>query len=177
MDQYSSLFTMFQAIYPEHKWDFFQFSRVPNDHNKRLLEDNSEQREYVKYLEKKFNINQTNDWYNITSQQLREVTSLDMNSAMKIIKRFYPELNLKKIQFLTNLTNKSPEFVLKSMLFELFPNDKLVENYKQNNLDFEFYFPDIKLALEFQVINFYFLYFFIFFFIFNIFIFSIFILI
>ena len=88
---------MVQTIYPENKWDMYKFSSVPRGYKKQLLENTTEQKEFVKYLEKRFNITQTNDWYGITNKQLSQVMTIDVQTALKIIKNYYPDINLDKI--------------------------------------------------------------------------------
>ena len=83
-------------MYPEYKWDIFKFSQVPNGYLTYLLENPSEQKEFVSYLEKKFNIKQTSDWYGITKNQLKQVISIDLQTVMKIVKQFYPEIDDSK---------------------------------------------------------------------------------
>ena len=87
-----------QTTYPEYKWDIYQFLKVRSGYLTYLLETVSEQKEFVKYLEKKFNIKQTIDWYGITSTQLNQIISIDLYTAMKIIKRFYPNIDLSNFR-------------------------------------------------------------------------------
>ena len=163
---YKTMFDMFQTIYPEHKWDLYQFLTVPQGHASKLLENPVYQKEFVDYLEKKFNIKQTSDWYRITKNQIREVIHLNLSTVMSIVKNFYPELNLKNFEFGKSLTAKKSQYTLKSMINELFPNEEILEDYRHADLDYlelDYYLPNLKLAFEYQVINFYFLYLYLFF--------------
>ena len=94
--KHTKLQEILQTIYPEYKWDVFKFSQVPKGYISYLLENVSEQKEFVNYLEKKFNIKQTDDWHSITNNQLKEVISIDLKLVMKIVKQFYPEIDDKK---------------------------------------------------------------------------------
>ena len=96
IDQYTSMYELIKTIYPEHKWDMYQFLKVPTGYIKDLLQNPILQKEFVNYLEKKFNIRQTNDWYSVTQKQLKQVLSIDIITAMKIIKNYYPEINVDK---------------------------------------------------------------------------------
>ena len=141
---------MFQTIYPEHKWDIYKFLQVPQGYKKKLLEDSSTQKEFVHYLEKKFNITKTSDWYSITHQHLKQILKINISTAMGIVKNFYPELNIKNFQ-----STKSTLFALKSALYKLFPNQEIVEDYRLVNLDnleLDYYLPNLKLAFKCQVI-------------------------
>ena len=89
---------MFKTIYPEYKWDIYKFLKVPKGYITYLLENSSEQKEFVDYLAKKFNITQTNDWYSITNKQLSQVITIDMTTVMKFVKSYYPDLDLKNFQ-------------------------------------------------------------------------------
>ena len=90
---------MLKTVYPEHKWDVYQFLKVPRGYIEKIMENPSEQKELVKYLEKKFNITQTADWYLITSKQLKEVVSIDLTTIMNIVKNYYTDINLNNLQF------------------------------------------------------------------------------
>lgn len=90
---------MFEAVYPEHKWDLYKFSKIPQGHVKQLLENPSEQKKFVKYLEQKFNVTRTSDWYLITSKQLKEVVSIDLKTLMNIIKNIYPDMDIKNVNY------------------------------------------------------------------------------
>ena len=93
----------------------------------------------------------------ITSKQLRQILSIDMLTAMKIVKNYYPEIlliNLKKIQ---SITERSSQCILKSILIDLFPNEIIMEDYNlvnSDNLQLDYYLPNLKLAFEYQVIYF-----------------------
>ena len=154
-DQYPTIKEMFQTIYPEHKWDLYNFVQVPQGHVKQIMENPSEQKEFVKYLEKKFNIKQTSDWYLVTSKQLREIVSIDLSTLMNIVRNIYPDINPKNIQFGSNLKLKKSQYILKSMIHELFPNQEIMEDYRHvdlDNLELDYYLPDLKLAFEYQVV-------------------------
>ena len=155
MSQYNTIQEMFQTIYPEHKWDIYKFLQVPQGYKKKLLEDSSTQKEFVHYLEKKFNITQTSDWYRVTTNQLSKVISIKLSTAMGIVKNFYPELNIKNFQLGNTLKTKKSQYTLKSMIRDLFPNQEIVEDYRHadlDNLELDYYLPDLKLAFEYQVI-------------------------
>ena len=87
-----------RKIYPEYKWDVFKFSQVPKGYVSYLLENPSLQKEFVNYLEKKFDIKETVDWYGVTSNQLKQVISIDLQTTMKIVKQFYPEIDVKNMK-------------------------------------------------------------------------------
>ena len=154
LEQYSSSYEMLKTIYPEHNWDVFKFLQIPRNFKKKILEHPSYQHQFINYLVKKFNINQTNDWYSVSAKELKKILTIDVQTAMKIVKIFYPDLSLKNLSFGNTLTKK-PQYILKSLLQELFPNEKIIEEYKFNDLDnlqLDYYFPDLKLAFQYQVI-------------------------
>ena len=62
------------------------------------MENPSEQKEYINYLEKKFDIKQTSDWYSITNKRLKKVISIDLPTTINIVKQFYPEINVENFQ-------------------------------------------------------------------------------
>ena len=132
-----------------------------------LQESSSHRKDFVKYLENKFNIKKMSDWYLITSQQMREVISINISDVMLMVKEFYPDLNMKYFTIGNSLGVKKSQYTLKSMLGILFPNLEIVEEYRHvdlNNMELDYYIPELKIAFEYQVIIFiFFLLFFIFF--------------
>ena len=92
-NKYTKIQNILQTVYPEYKWDVYKFSQVPNGYITYLLENSTDQNKFFNYLENKFDIKQTSDWYGITSNQLKQIVSTDMQTTIKIIKQFYPEIN------------------------------------------------------------------------------------
>ena len=90
---YTKIHLLLKIAYPEYKWDVYKFTKAPNGYKVRLLEDPSLQKEFVNYIEKKFNIKQTSDWYSITSLQLKRIIHIDFHDALKIIKKVYSDLD------------------------------------------------------------------------------------
>ena len=52
---------------------------------------------------------------------------------------------------------KKTQYLLKSMLKTIFPQEEFVEEYRNpqltKSLELDFYYPQLKLAIEFQVEN------------------------
>ena len=53
-NKHTKLQEILQTIYPEYKWDVYKFSQVPKQYISFLLENVSEQKEFVNYLEKNY---------------------------------------------------------------------------------------------------------------------------
>ena len=96
--KHTKLQEILQTIYPEYKWDVYKFSKIPNGYITYLFENPSEHKDFVNYLEKKFNIKQTIDWYSVTNKQLKELRSIDPQTVRKIVKKFYPEIDINNFQ-------------------------------------------------------------------------------
>ena len=64
------------------------------------MNDYEEQKNFVKYLEKKFLINKTSDWHLLTSKKIRDVITMPISDVMTIVKKFYPDLNMNYFQSL-----------------------------------------------------------------------------
>lgn len=145
---------MYKNIFPEHEWDMFQFKRVPKGYRKQLRENPKLQEDLVNHLKKKFNINKTSDWYLINFHQIQNVLTINISDVMNIVKKFYPDLSLKQFQFNNPLGSKKSQFTLKSMLSTLFPSQEIIEEYRHSdldNLELDYYIPELKLAFEYQV--------------------------
>ena len=96
--QYTSLHEMFQKIFPNYNWNIYYFAKVPNGYLQELNSNHNEQMNLVKHLVEVFNITETKDWYMISAKQLSKVISLSIFDVMKIVKQFYPDLDLKYFQ-------------------------------------------------------------------------------
>ena len=80
-----------------------------------------------------------------------------LSDVMRMVKLFYPELNMKYFEDGNSLGSKKSQYTLKSMITTLFPNNEIVEEYRHadlDNLEFDYYIPDLKIAFEYQVIFF-----------------------
>ena len=152
--KYSSLIELFQTIFPEFSWDKFKFKYVPWGYRNSLLKDVEEQKDFVKYLEKKLGIKETSDWYLITHDQIKNFVSVNISDVMLIVKKYYPDLNMKYFKLGNTLGSKKSQYTLKSMLQIIFENYEIVEEYRHTdleNLELDYYIPELKLAFEYQV--------------------------
>ena len=156
IEQYKTLTELFKSIYPEYIWDMYKFDRVPYRYYNLLNESVSHQQEFVNYLEKKFNIKKTSDWYLITFDRLSEIISINLSDAMKIVKKYYNDLDMNYFTFGNSLKTKKSQYLLKSFLQDLFPQQEIIEEYRHSdldNLELDYYLPNLKLAFEYQVIT------------------------
>lgn len=154
-DQYKSIAELFMSIYPDYKWDVYKFNKLPNGHIKLIQNSPSHQQEFIEYLIKQFNIKQTSDWYLVTTDRIMEVITMDLSTLMKLVKKHYPDLDMNYFSHSHSLVTKKAQYLLKSMLKELFPNQEILEDYRHPDLDYlelDYYLPDLKLAFEYQVI-------------------------
>jgi hypothetical protein len=88
------------AIYPEHAWVPWKFSRVGANFWRNL----KNQRDYLKWLEVQLQIQRPEDWYNIaasdiTDKNLNGFLSHHNNSLSKALKNLYPEVNWQPWKF------------------------------------------------------------------------------
>ena len=156
ISEYDTITDLFQSIYPEYEWDKYQFEQLPHGFLKLLNENPASQKDFVEYLEKKFNIKETSDWYLISTEQLNKVISMKLSDAMSIVKQYYPMLEIKNFEFKAGNTmkTKKSQYILKSMIKSLFPHQEILEDYRSVDLDYlelDYYLPNLKLAFEYQV--------------------------
>ena len=79
---------------------------------------------------------------------------MNIFETMSIVKQFYPDLDMKYFQFGNSLGAKKSQYTLRSMLEILFPSQEIIEDYRHadlNNLELDYYIPNLKLAFEYQV--------------------------
>ena len=132
----------------------YRFNKLPKGYKDQLITDINVQKDFVKYLEKKFGITDAKDWYLVNEMQIRSVISMKISEVMEIVKKFYPDLNLNNFQFGNPLGSKKSQYTLKSMLNILFPDQEIVEEYRHTdleNLELDYYLPQLKIAFEYQV--------------------------
>ena len=132
----------------------YKFNKLPKGHKQLIFRDVEKQKEFVNYLVDKFQIKNTSDWYLVTNKQTLEVISMNISDVMEIVKKFYPDLNLRNFQSVSSLGIKKSQYTLKSMLQSLFSNYEIVEEYRHTdleNLELDYYIPELKLAFEYQV--------------------------
>ena len=98
LKEYNSYYELFQSIYPDYPWNIFSFAKLPNGYIDQIRSNTKLQEEFVKYLEKIFNIKKTSDWYNITASQVNDVLTMSLYEAMSIVKNFYTDLELNAFQ-------------------------------------------------------------------------------
>ena len=151
--EYETIENMFSTIYPEKEWDKYQYNKVPKGYRELLNTSKYHQKQFVEYLEKKLNIKKTSDWYLITYNQIQEIIKMKLTDVMNIVKLYYPDLNLKQFKDGNPLGSKKSQYILKSMLQTLFPEQEIVEEYRHSslsNLELDYYLPQLKLAFEYQ---------------------------
>jgi hypothetical protein len=87
-----SVFKMLKAVYPEHEWLPWKFTRVP----RTLSKDPETLRLVLDFLEKKYNLENFEDWSRLSKEQLKEVGLLhiiDLNGGlMMILRQFRPSV-------------------------------------------------------------------------------------
>ena len=109
--------------------------------------------EFVDYLIKKFNISKIEDWYVINDNQIKEIISMKLIDVMFLVKKFHKDLNINKFEHNYSIGSKKSQFILKSKLTILFPNNEIIEDYRHSdldNLELDYYIPDLKIAFEYQ---------------------------
>jgi len=160
----SSLTKALSKIYPEHLWEPWRFSKVP-----RGYWDNSDNiQEFLKIFEKRLGIKTVEDWYCVTVSQLSESGAGHLTSKFggvyDLLKKFYPnhhwEMERLERSSKERVASKGQRFLFKQ-LTELFPSlaDELYMEFVSEEftyedslkkMEFDFYFPSLKLAFEYQ---------------------------
>lgn len=106
LSRYSSTFEMFKTIYPEHNWK--EEDRIFISRYYWNKEENV--RQFFDQLKEKFNINEQNDWINISHQQIIDEGGgrilKKYSSLPNILKTIYPDENWDQINLRTRLPNQ-----------------------------------------------------------------------
>ena len=155
MKEYDTIYELLNTLYPNEEWDIYQFNKLPYGFKKTIKIDTKVQKEFVQYMEKKFNITKTSDWYLITTKQLHEIITMNITDAMSIVKQYHRDLDMKYFQYgnANTLRTKKSQYTLKNMLKILFPEQEIIEEYRcteLNNLELDYYLPNLSIAFEYQ---------------------------
>jgi hypothetical protein len=91
------------AIYPEHKWNHFDFNL-----SKGYWKSKINQKIFLDKLAEEMNLKTSLDWKRITSQQIKDKGGHSLlmyynSSLSQILKSIYPEKGIKIFIFSTNV--------------------------------------------------------------------------
>eukprot|EP01118_Nematostelium_gracile_P006691 TRINITY_DN2154_c0_g1_i1.p1 TRINITY_DN2154_c0_g1~~TRINITY_DN2154_c0_g1_i1.p1 ORF type:complete len:503 (+),score=96.97 TRINITY_DN2154_c0_g1_i1:89-1597(+) len=89
---HNSAADMITSMFPEHYWDFNKFHQTPRGASHRLRLE----KQVVNNIAKQLNITKMEDWYSITSDQIRHCQGADLlykyhNSPSKMMTSLFPE--------------------------------------------------------------------------------------
>ena len=136
------------TIYPNHQWNFDNifFRRYGN-----YFTSVDFRMEKLKYLQKKYLIQQKKDWYRLQSQ----TEEINLYQSLKLI---YPteKWNKKLFQTRTKKTNQRLLFILLQQIFSI---HFVIENYRHDliqsfttsrPLEFDIFIPSLNMGFEYQ---------------------------
>ena len=141
--QYHSLFQLLSNIYSDFKWNKQLFSSFSKD----IWTDDYLANYFVQWLKKQSNKDVS---------QVHEIVMKKSNNASSPLKEFlataFPEYKWSS----KSQSGKKAQYMLKTCLENLFTSKDtvLLEEYRHpdvSNLELDFFFPQYKLAFEYQV--------------------------
>jgi len=157
----NSLSKLLEHVYPGFDWQPWLFDRGP----KRLLDDPSIVKRLVSKVEKELQIKEPMEWYRVSIDQLKDLglaKIFQYHGMVSILKVAYPNMAWNEQFLLGKGFKKAGQRWLGAVLRQLWPKAELVEEYrfaenisnssseKKLPMVFDFFFPDLNLAFEFQ---------------------------
>jgi hypothetical protein len=110
IEKYTSKYDLLKTIYPEYKWDPFQFNRLPNNYwQKDTL------KEYFELVSERVGVKKEEDWYKVTHQQFKRIGGLaesilhKYGSLVNALKVVYPQLEVTDFEKLPKRYFESEE--------------------------------------------------------------------
>lgn len=159
-----SIYKLLKAIYPEYDWKPWLFSYTPH----LLWNQSNEVITYIEWLQKKFNIQNLDSWYNISSKEISQYYKgkyllSKYGGLSNLLMYYYPNYNWNWFYNKLFLRKQSPsksQLRLIQILMELFPKEYFlidyvhpkIYSYTKKKLELDIFFPFLNLAFEYQVI-------------------------
>ena len=83
-----------KSLYPEHQWLMWKFLFTPKHYKSQLMMDDSEMEKFVNWLSKELSIDQLEDWYRVSVQQIQKYLDIQSSkSLIQILKTVYKQHN------------------------------------------------------------------------------------
>lgn len=133
---------LLSLVYPDFHWNFQPFSQSLD-----IWKDEHLANYFVEYLKKQ----PENELFYVY-KIIKEMGNKENQTLSHMLKYAFP-----KYSWSTSLQSKKAQYTLKECLEQLFPNDNtMLQEYKHPEiiqLELDYFFPQYKLAFEYQVIE------------------------
>eukprot|EP01027_Heterolobosea_sp_BB2_P018918 GEZU01026579.1.p1 GENE.GEZU01026579.1~~GEZU01026579.1.p1 ORF type:complete len:601 (+),score=135.41 GEZU01026579.1:14-1816(+) len=158
LDYYNnSLARALRAIYPEHDWVEEKFTDNSSD-----TSADPELKAYLDDLAKFTGVETLDDWYNVTSEQIRAFKSTRIirnnGGLLTILKRMYPDHVWDDRRFFSAYKKQTQRW-LRTSVDRIFPNTEVIEDFQHETvlfgnsnlpLELDIYIPSFSLALDYN---------------------------
>ena len=152
-----TILRLLQSAYPEHTWYPWKFTRVAEHY----WEDTSNCKQFLEYLKEQCDVKTDEDWGKVTHQEIRKhggrALTEKYQSIPKMLAAIYPTIDLSCINL---LKSSGPERkiwdILKTWtelgedLLQRHKPPDLIYSKSNRTMELDFFFPAVKLALEYQ---------------------------
>eukprot|EP01027_Heterolobosea_sp_BB2_P026356 GEZU01040587.1.p1 GENE.GEZU01040587.1~~GEZU01040587.1.p1 ORF type:complete len:509 (-),score=114.87 GEZU01040587.1:129-1430(-) len=166
------------AIFPEVEWQPWRFgsSWASSSSSSSLLMmmnsvdspfangDETMLRRYIDYLAKEFDIQQLDEWYRVSHEQIRALggyaTLVEHGGLCAVLKKLYPEHHWDEERFARAKGKKASQRWLRVSAQRLFPDEEIFEDYvhpalsafqgSNTSMTLDICIPSLRLALEYQ---------------------------
>lgn len=153
---YPTFYDCLKENYPEEDWSNF----ISKKYSKDYWSDSNNIIQFRDRLCKHFAINDVNDWYRLSQEQIVSQGGrhlLTKYGFIGMLKTFYPGFDWD-IKLLKNAKKKSTQRLLFTQVKKLFANYEIIEEFKHDlltrvsgfTIEFDIYLPDIPIAFEYH---------------------------
>lgn len=150
MEKYDhSMYKLMYSVYPEYNWELYKFDKVTQTGWETVLGGRKEsvyrlilvgmagRVEFVKYLEKQLNIQNENEWNNVSASQLQDIRlppkwkyvsyffihsniQIRLKDVLTLVREVYTTSSILKYK---TANYKKGQFSLQTMLKTIFPSE------------------------------------------------------
>jgi len=151
----ASIFDMLQKIYPEINWHVFDRKHIPHG----FRNSPQYQRNYLSDLQRNFFIQNKDDWYRLSCEQISQAMGREMKkkNLLEMLRNNFPEEDWN-LGELSKRNKKARQRWLFLKIQEIFNTEEILENIRHKSvkrnsgtlLELDIFFPNLDFALEFH---------------------------
>ena len=126
-NMYHNLYEALSKVYPDHPWQSHLFSKLPQS----FWRSRDNQLGFVRLMVKQFKIRRKEDWYRISTSQLKEIKGSALTSFERlssILSSVYKEEKWNPLLFHSPSKKSAQRSILLSLQLS-FPHSLILENY------------------------------------------------
>jgi len=158
---HKNLPNLLSGVYPQYKWQLWKFRRQL----RKVLQNEEELDKLFSHLELALGIQEPEDWYRVTTEQLSElkVPSFyrSQGGLADVLSKRYPNTTWDADAFFKRGYRRATQRWLSAILVDLFPEEIMLTDYYHRagetatGFELDIFFPQLHLAFEYQGVQHY----------------------